>query len=239
LTHNGEKTFLLVHGGFHGGWCWRHVAQHLRKRGYDVLTPTLTGAGERAHLLGPNITLQTGIEDILGVFEAEELEHVVLVGHSAGAAIVAGVADRIPERIASLIWLDGLILKDGESLRTYFTDAQEQMFQAALAAGCAPFPAPPPTMFGVPSGPDSDWLSRRLTPQPFGTASSALRLRFPLGNGLPSSYLACTKPLHPFVAASHTFARSQSHWRWHEISACHDAMITAPIELADALVQLS
>src|ERR1700761_7804323 len=99
-----KHTFVLVHGGWHGGWCWKHVAGDLRRKGHTVFTPTLTGSGERAHLLGSNITLQTGIDDILGVFEAEELDSVTLVGHSAGAATIAGVADRIPQRISSLIW---------------------------------------------------------------------------------------------------------------------------------------
>jgi pimeloyl-ACP methyl ester carboxylesterase len=233
------KTFVLVHGGWHGGWCWKHVAENLQRKGHTVLTPTLTGSGERAHLLGPHITLQTGIEDVLGVFEAEELEQIALVGHSAGAAVVAGVADRIPERISSLIWLDGLILRDGESLRTYFTPEQEQAFQIALEAGEAPFPPPPAEAFGIPPGVDADWVSRRLTPQPFHTAADPLRLRYPLGNGLPCSYLACVGPVHPFVAASHAFAQTQKEWRRREIDACHDAMITAPAAVAEALEKLA
>ncbi|WP_446742439.1 alpha/beta fold hydrolase [Silvibacterium acidisoli] len=237
--NENKNVFVLVHGGWHGGWCWRRVADQLRMKGHDVFTPTLTGSGERAHLMSSGITMQTGIEDVVGVLEAEELEHVTLVGHSAGAAVVAGVADRIPERIASLIWLDGLILKDGESLRTYFTETQEAIFQAGLEAGGIPFPAPPPQGFGVPTGADADWLERRLTPQPFGTASSALQIRSPLGNGLPCTYIACVNPPHPFVAASHSFAQAQSHWRWREISACHDAMITDPVMVADALHQLA
>jgi pimeloyl-ACP methyl ester carboxylesterase len=234
-----KKTFVLVHGGWHGGWCWKYVAADLRSKGHTVLTPTLTGSGERAHLLSPNVTMQTGIDDVVGVFEAEELDGVSLVGHSAGAPIVAGVADRLPERISSLIWLDGVILQDGESLRTYFTPQQEEAFQMALEAGSAPFPPPPPQVFGIPSGADADWVGRRLTAQPFRMAADALKLHHPLGNGLPCSYIACMSPTHPFVAASHNIARANKDWQWRELDACHDAMITSPQAVAAILEQLA
>lgn len=234
-----RKTFVLVHGGWHGGWCWKYVVDDLRAKGHAVLAPTLTGSGERAHLLNCNVGIQTGIDDIAGVLEAEELDQVILVGHSAGAPIVAGVADRIPERFSSLIWLDGLILRNGESLRTYFTPEQEEAFQMALRAGGIPFPPPPPQAFGIPPGPDADWVARRLTAQPFYMAKDTLQLRHPLGNGLPCSYIACMNPAHPFVAASHSFARAQSDWQWCEIDACHDAMITNPLAVAEALEQLA
>jgi pimeloyl-ACP methyl ester carboxylesterase len=237
--NTSKKTFVLVHGGWHGGWCWKHVLAHLRAKGHTAFAPTLTGSGERAHLLSSNVTIKRGVDDVAGVLEAEELEHVTLVGHSAGAPIVAGVADRMPERISSLIWLDGLILRDGESLRTYFTPEQEEAFQMALGGGGAHFPPPPPQAFGIPPGPDADWVARRLTAQPFHMAADALRLQHPLGNGLPCSYIACMNPPHPFVAASHTIARAQTDWRWREINACHDAMITAPFVVSETLEQLA
>lgn len=232
------KTFVLVHGGWHGGWCWARVARILRSHGYDVFTPTLTGLGERAHLLSSSTTLQTGIEDIVGVLEAEELRDVILVGHSAGAATVSGVADRVQEKIRSLVFLDGLILQDGESLRSHFTPPQEEAYQAALKAGDNSFPPPPAAMFMVPEGPDADWVNRRLTPQPFATASSTLRLKHGLGNGKSCTYIACSAPVHPFVAGSHRFAQEQVGWQWREINAGHDAMITAPELVTQTLENL-
>ena len=229
------RTFVFVHGGWHGGWCWTRVARLLRSQGHDVFTPTLTGAGERAHLLRSSATLETGIEDIIGVLNAEELEDVVLVGHSAGAATILGVADRSPEKISTLVFLDGLILRNGESLRSHFTPFQEEVYQAALKGGGNPFPQPPAQMFMVPAGPDADWVNRRLTPQPFGTASSALHLEHDLGNGKSCVYIACLAPIHPFVAASHRFAQEQAGWQWQPIDAGHDAMITAPEQVVQAL----
>ena len=189
--------------------------------------------------MSSGITLQTGIEDVIGAIEAEELEQVILVGHSAGAATALGVADRIAARLRQLVFLDGLLLQHGESLRTHFTPPQEALFQAASRAGGLPFPPPPADVFGLPQGPDADWVNRRLTPLPFGTAGSPLHLRNPVGNGLPCTYIACNAPVHPFVATSHQFAQSKAGWVWREISDGHEAMITAPGTVAETLLNMS
>lgn len=232
------KTFVLVHGGWHGGWCWTRVARSLRRKGDEVFTPTLTGLGERAHLITHGVTLQTGIDDVLGVLDAEELDDVVLLGHSAGAAVVLGVADRAPDRIASLVLLDGLLLGNGESLRTHFTPAQEDAFQSASAAGAISFPPPPAEAFAIAEISDVAWVNRRLTPQPFGTAASPLDLIHPLANGRPCAYIACVSPVHPFVEASHRSAQTRPDWQWREVESGHDAMITAPELVVRALESL-
>jgi pimeloyl-ACP methyl ester carboxylesterase len=134
------------------------VARLLRSRGHEVWTPTLTGSGERAHLLQADLTIETGMEDVLGGLAAEELTDVVLVGHSSGAVVVTGVADRARERIRALIYLDGLIAQDGESLATYFTPLQLAAYEAAVAQRAASFPPPPAALFSVPDGPDAEWV---------------------------------------------------------------------------------
>src|SRR5712691_2750251 len=107
-------VFVLVHGGWHGGWCWRRVTPYLRAAGYDVYTPTLTGLGERAHLATPATGLDTHIRDVLGVLAFEELSDVVLVGHSMAGMVVTGVAERASERLAHLVYLDADVPRDGE-----------------------------------------------------------------------------------------------------------------------------
>src|SRR5579875_3323603 len=102
---DAQRTFVLVHGAWHGGWCWSRVAAILRGRGHRVFTPTQTGLGERAHLLSRDITFDTFVQDVVGVFEAEELEDVVLVGHSFGGSSISGVVDRMPERVRRLVYL--------------------------------------------------------------------------------------------------------------------------------------
>ncbi len=108
-------TFVLVHGAWHGGWCWKYVTPLLRAAGHDVFTPTLTGVGERAHLARPDTGLETHIQDIAGVLTYEDLQRVLLVGHSLGGPVITAVADRIAERIAHLIYLDATIPRDGQA----------------------------------------------------------------------------------------------------------------------------
>jgi len=107
------RTYVLVHGAWHGGWCWRDVAALLRAQGHRVTTPTLTGLGERRHLMSRDITLDTFVADILNHIEAEELDDIILVGHSHAGIAISGVADRIPERIRHLVYLDAVILESG------------------------------------------------------------------------------------------------------------------------------
>jgi pimeloyl-ACP methyl ester carboxylesterase len=113
---------VLVHGGQQGGWCWRYVADRLRGVGVRVFTPTVTGAGERAHLLSKDINLQTAVQDIAAVLETEELEDVLLVGHSFGGVPVTGVAGRMPERIRRLVYLDAAVCRDGQSIMDTLPD---------------------------------------------------------------------------------------------------------------------
>lgn len=110
------QTYILLHGAWHGGWCWRSVADTLRARGHRVFTPTQTGLGERKHLLTPDITLETFVQDLLNVLEMEELTQVILVGHSFGGLAISGAADRAPARIRNLVYLDSVILQDGQAV---------------------------------------------------------------------------------------------------------------------------
>jgi pimeloyl-ACP methyl ester carboxylesterase len=109
-------NFVLVHGAWHGGWCWRDTAAALRGAGHHVFTPTHTGVGERSHQSAENITLETHIRDVCGCIEWEELSDVILVGHSYGGMVITGVADRMAERIKSLVYLDAFVPANGDSL---------------------------------------------------------------------------------------------------------------------------
>lgn len=229
-------VFVLVHGAWHGAWCWVRVADRLRRLGHRVTTPTQTGLGERRHLLSPDITLETFVTDVVNHIEAEELEDIVLVGHSFGGIAIAGAADRIPERIRHLVFLDSRILPGGRSIAE---DAPQHFAERRARLGADGGVSPPGHSFGVPDGPDAEWVRRRVTPHPFGTYVSPLDLANPIGNGRPRTYIACTAPLHDSVLGSQAWVRSQPGWGWRELATGHDAMITAPDELAALLVELA
>ena len=203
--------------------------------GHRVLTPTQTGLGDRRHLFSPAITLDTFVSDIANVIEAEELREVVLVGHSFAGIVICGVADRMADRLRRLVFLDAVILQDGQCLLDGLpSEAAAQRRQVIRDNEAHGIPPPDPTVFGV-TGADRDWLLRRLTPQPVHTHDQPLRLEHRLGNGLPCSYIACIDPALPNIAPSRRWARAQPGWDWHELRTGHDAMVTAPGELTHLL----
>lgn len=230
-----RTTFVLVHGAWHGGWCWRAVADRLRERGHVVTTPTLTGLGERVHLLSGAIDLDTHITDIENHIRYEDLDGIVLVGHSYAGAVITGVADRVAERIGQLIYLDAVLLEDGETVMSQAPKSiAEERIRFARKTGGLVMPVPPAAAFGVADSDQATWLERKLTPHPIKTYLSELRLESGVGNGLPADYIICDDPLYRGLAAAHARAR-QTGWPLHQLATGHDAMIISPAETADLL----
>lgn len=237
------KTYVLASGSWHGGWSWGKVAAHLRAANHQTYTPSYTGLGDRAHLLRKDITIETFVEDLVNVILSEELQDVVLVGHSFGGVALAGVADKIPERIRHLVYLDGVILENGKSaFDAYLPADREARLKAANEANgglAVPVPNKLPALWGLKEGtPDYDWVLRRLTPHPLNSYTSALHLKGSIGNKLPCTYIECTAPVHPGLAASKKLAQSLGGWNWKSIEAPHDAMITHPRLIAELLMAI-
>ena len=230
------KTFVLVHGAWHGGWCWGKVAAILRGRGHTVLTPTQTGLGERAHLLSKSITLDTFVEDIVNVIKFEELKDIILVGHSFGGNAISGTADRMPERIKQLVYLDAAMLENGQSVFSMLPpDVVAARTKAAQeTSGGLSIPPPPAAAFGLSDPAQQAWLTARLTPHPFGTFTSPLNLKNKVGNGLPAVYISCTDPVYGPLQASRDWVKKNG-MKTVEIKTGHDAMVIVAEKLADML----
>jgi pimeloyl-ACP methyl ester carboxylesterase len=203
------QTFVLVHGAWHGGWCWSRVADRLRAAGHRVFTPTQTGLGERKHLLSKDITLDTFRTDITNVIEAEELSEIVLVGHSFGGNAISGVADVIRERVSHLVYLDSLVIEGGKSpfdgLSAEVVAARRKL--AEESSGGLSLPNPPPSVFGVSDAQDAEWVKRRLTPHPLSTYTNKLNIKGPVGNHLPRTYIHCTRAFHILMEAYPAFLK--------------------------------
>ena len=231
------QTFVLVHGAWHGGWCWARVADTLRARGHRVTTPTQTGLGERAHLISRSIDLSVFVADIVNHLTWEGLTDVVLVGHSFGGCSIAGAADAVPERIRRLVFLDAMIVESGQSPFDQLSPdvVVERIRSAEETSGGVSLPVPPASAFGVHDPTDVAWLEAGLTPHPLATYASKLELERPLGAGLPAEYLVCTGPQYAPLAASRDWVRDRD-WAVREIATGHDAMVTAPAALADMLI---
>ncbi|ACA20200.1 putative esterase [Methylobacterium sp. 4-46] len=238
MAERERPAFVLVHGAWHGGWCWRRVADLLRGRGHRVFAPTCTGLGERAHLLSRAVTLDTFVRDVAGLIVAEELDDVVLVGHSFGGLPVSGVADAMPERIRHLVLLDAMLVEPGRAPFDAVPPdlAAARRRAAAETSGGVSLPVPPPEAFGVFDPADAAWLARRLTPHPLGTYESPLVLRNPVGNGLPRTYVDCTAPTYPALDGVKEWVRRQPGWRFADLATGHDAMVSAPEATARLLL---
>jgi pimeloyl-ACP methyl ester carboxylesterase len=232
----GGKTFVLVHGAWHGGWCWGKVAGILRSRGHTVLTPTQTGLGERSHLLSKSITLDTFVNDIVNVLKFEDLKDVILVGHSFGGPPITGTADRVPERIKQLVYLDAAMLQNGQSVFSLLPPelVAARKKSAEDTSGGLSIPPPPAASFGISDPAQQAWLAARLTPHPLGTYDSPLTLKNKFANGLPAVYISCTEPAYAPLNASKKWA-SENNIKMVELKTGHDAMVTMPEKLAEML----
>ena len=253
MTTQNQPTFVLMHGAYHGGWCWRDVAARLRAAGHAVFTPTQTGVGERSHLLSTDIAIDTFVDDLANVLRFEDLHDVVLVGHSFGGNAITGVADRMPERLRHLVYLDAMIPVAGKSVMdTMPAHVVAKMRDASQASsGGVSMAVPPVKFFGITDEAQAAWVMGKCTPHPISTYATPITLNHPIGNGVPCSYIAVTPHFAPTgvsrdqakaLAEQHVQtapAAGESLWRYVEMAAGHDAMVTHPAELSELLLDIA
>ena len=248
-----KKTFVLVHGAWHGGWAWERMVPYLTNAGYKIFTPTLTGLGEKANLATPDVGLNTHIQDILALFEKENLRDVVLVGHSYSGLVISGVGEKAPERISHLVYLDCYVPKDGQSLADFVgPQGMSILREVAKTVGkgwlIPPFPV---ERFGIVSEADIAWVKPKLVPQPIKTFEEPVRLTNPASASLPHTYIYLTKPA---MATTEEFkeglrgtvfegfakmAQSSKDWGYYELETGHDAMVLEPKNLAELLMKIA
>jgi pimeloyl-ACP methyl ester carboxylesterase len=231
-------TFVLVHGSWHGGWCWREIAPRLRAAGHAVYTPTLSGLGARAHLLTGGVDLTTHIQDIVTLLFYEDLAEVVLVGHSYAGAVISGVAAHTPDRLGSLIYLDAYLPLEGQSLFDVLSTEEREAGKAALATGTGLRQPVPPAMLGITDPTMAAWVALRLTPHPFRTYAQPIPVGSPASAALPRAFIHCT--VGPTTRRFAPFAQQAraAGWAVRELATGHDAMLTAPQPLVELLLEL-
>ena len=229
-----RQVFVLIHGAWHGGWCWRWLAPLLREQGHSVFTPTLSGLGDRAHQLAPDITLTTHIDDVLGLLHYEDLTQVVLVGHSYGGMVVSGVVERAQERISRAIYLDAFLPSDGEAIRDIGVPGLDEI-AATYGDGWRIPPATDAAGFGITDPVTAAWIDARLGDQPYGTFTEPASVSHSADDGIERSFILCSEFLFPAHAAR---ARERG-FDVREFRVGHNAMVTAPAELADLLLNLA
>ncbi len=233
------SVYVLVHGAWHGGWCWKRVRKALQARGHEVFTPTLTGLGERSHLLSPRVDLETHINDVANLIRWEELSNVVLCGHSYAGCVISGVADRIADRIGALVYLDAFVLEDGQCLNDALPPAMRSArLELAKKVGEGwKLPPTPAETFNVNTA-DRDWVNRQCTMQPMATFEQRLHLTGEINRieNLTFIHASGWKNAHLSPYYEKTKAKG---WKTFAMPCGHDIMLDQPDELTEALLAIS
>jgi pimeloyl-ACP methyl ester carboxylesterase len=242
-------VYVLVHGGWHGAWCWDKVTPLLRAAGHQVYAPTLTGLAETAHLLTADVGLDTHIQDVVGLLGKEDLHQIILVGHSYSGMVITGVADCAPDRIGLLVYLDAVVPQDGQSL----ADTQPLVISAlrreANKHGDGWRVDPPRArpaflggLFGITQEPDLSMVRSKVTAQPLKTFTQPLRMTNQEAvSSIPHTFIQTTGggPIYSFMRRTFMRVPDEPGWRIRRLKTGHDAMIIAPRELADLLLELA
>jgi pimeloyl-ACP methyl ester carboxylesterase len=229
-------TFVLVHGAWHGGWCWQHVADRLRGGGHRVFTPTLTGLGERSHLLCTGIDLQTHIVDVVNVLKWEGLTDVVLCGHSYGGFVISGVAEEMVSAVRSIVFLDAFVPRNGETVQDLTGPAVQDGIRSALQQGDLAIPPRPAEAFGV-NAADRAWVDRLCVGQPIGTFTDKITLTGARDRIARKSYIRAKSYANPGFDRAYDALKSDPSWRTYDVPCGHDVMVDAPDRLTEILLE--
>ena len=232
-----RPTYVLVHGAFQGSWCWKRVRSTLQRRGSEVFTPTLTGLGDRSHLLSPSINLDTHIDDVVNLIHWEGLNNVVLCGHSYGGCVITGVAERLPDRLGSLVYLDAVIPQDGQSLLDATApEIREALLELAKKHRDGWKVPPPADAASDVNEHDRAWFAAQVTPQPLATFQQKLRVTHASRQVRDIRYILASKSLlTPLNRPYAELARSRG-WRTIMIDSGHTVMLDNPHALVAELL---
>jgi pimeloyl-ACP methyl ester carboxylesterase len=232
-SEEAMAPFVLVHGAWHGAWCWRRVARLLTRKGHEVFTPTLTGLGERSHLLTLAVNLDTHIADVVNEMKWQELSGVVLVGHSYGGMVVSGVAEKMEKAISSLVVLDAFLPETGQSVADMQPPEMRNALLAAERGGASTLPPRSAAMFNV-NEKDRAWVDAQCTPQPIKCFLQKLTLTGARERIAKKTYIRATGYPSQYFDLGLTNARSKG-WRTFEVGCGHDVMLDMPERLTGML----
>ena len=210
------NTFVLVHGAWHGGWCWVRVAELLRRQGHAVFTPTLTGLGERSHLFGPGIDLSTHVADIVNLIKWEGLSDVVLCGHSYGGMVISGVAEQTPAAIGSLVFLDAFVPQNGESVEDITSPVVKEVMRAAKEKGEHGIAPRPAADFAV-NERDRAWVDRLCGPQPMATFTEKIALNGAREAIAKKAYIRAGTYANPGFDSALAKIKTEPSWRTYTV----------------------
>src|SRR5437660_8462264 len=236
-----RHTFVLVHGASQGGWCWRRVSDRLERRGHKVFTPTLTGLGERSHLMNRDVDLDMHITDVVNVIKWESLENIggiVLVGHSYGGWVVSGVAEQMLPAISSIVFLDAFVPENGQKGLDLNSERSRAEIARALKNGDISRPAPPATTWNV-NEKDRAWVDAKQTAQPIGVSLKPIKLTDARDRVAKKTYIRATHYAMANFDKFYARTKADPSWRTYEVACGHDVMIDMPDRLTEILEEVA
>jgi len=239
VQRTGRKTFILIHGAYHGGWCWRRVSDLLEQAGHKVYAPSLTGNADRSHLMSLNIKLDTQIADIANLAIWEDLHDICLVAHSFGGWPASGAIETVYDRVGAIVFVDAFKPANGERGIDVVSEHSRAAMQQAVARGEAGRAPPAARLFSL-SERDYPWIESKLTAQPNGPAMQPIRLTGKRETIAKKTYIRAPKYQQPAFDRALAECRADATWRTfvNETSG-HDIMIDEPQWLADILLDAS
>ncbi len=225
------RAFVLVHGAWHGGWCWRRVADRLTARGHYVTAPTLTGVGERSHLASDAVDLTMQVTDVVNEIKWKDLDNIVLVGHSYGGMVISGVAEQLQPRIAAIVYLDAFLPQDGQSLSDLLGPKAPQ-WREHLAL---PIPA---EAFKV-NEKDRAWVNAKMTPHPVKCFTERLKLTGAYQKVAKKLYIRALAFDNPPFDDALARCKADTSWQTVTMQCGHDVMVDQPGQLTSLLMKMA
>jgi pimeloyl-ACP methyl ester carboxylesterase len=236
-TDAASKTFVLIHGAWHGGWCWVRVADKLRAKGHKVFTPTLTGLADRSHLMSAQITLDTHIDDIVNFFKWNDLNDVVLVAHSYGGWPVSGAIEKLLPQVSSIVYLDAFMPENGQKGVDLNSPLSAKGLLDAVAKGEVSRPAPPASAFHIHDPKDAAWVDTKLTEQPIGVGLHPIVMTGAREKVAKKTYIRAKEYPSPIFDSWLAASKAKPDWKTYELNSGHLVMLDMPDRLIEILLE--
>lgn len=237
-----RKTFVLIHGSWHGGWCWRPVVNILEGNGHKVYAPSLAGLADRSHLLAPTVNLDTHITDIVNLFKWEDIENACLVGHSYAGWPLSGAAEKLEGKITSIVFVDAFLPENGQRHVDLTSEAQRKTMLEAVERKEAGRPVPKAEAFKIIDPKNTAWVQSKMTPHPTATAASVAALTGARDRIPRKTYIRATGYPQANFDRYYAACKADNSWKTFEFAPSesgHDVMVDAPQRLAEILLQVA
>jgi pimeloyl-ACP methyl ester carboxylesterase len=237
-AQTAQKTFVLVHGTWHGGWCWRRVADALEKKGHKVYTPSLTGLADRSHLLTKDVNLTTHASDVVNLIKWEDLKDIVLVGHSSAGFVITAAAEQIGPSVASIVYLDAFVPQPGDNLISLANPGPRKALEDAVAKGEVVAKPVPAAAFKV-NEKDRPWVDAKCTPHPLAVVVEKITAAGAREKIARKTYIRATGFDSPVFDQTLAKMKTAPGWKTYEVPSGHDVMVDMPDRLVEILLEVA